>query len=74
MGKQIEHAASDRPVSKPDRQRFMASILSRPILQVISDYIDEILDKDQAYRFIIKQGLMDEFRRFCNTENRSRSR
>ena len=47
---------------------FFASVLSRSILRVIADFHDEILAKDQAYRFIIKEGLLDKFREYCQTE------
>jgi len=72
MGKQSALFKSGKPPGKQDRQQFMASILSRPVIRVIADYHEEIQAKNQAYRFILEKGLQDEFREYCATDNSSR--
>lgn len=72
MGKQTNHTAPEQPAIKKDRQCFLASILGRPLLRVVSDYQDEIRAKDQAYRFILEQGLLERFQEYCSAENSSR--
>ena len=65
MGKHRHNYSVTEPGTVKDRQRFLASILCRPLLRVLSDYQDEIRAKDQAYRFILERDLMDEFQEFC---------
>jgi len=65
MGKQT-NLSKPGLLSHPETlEQFMARMLTRPLISTMRDYYDEIQAKNQAYRFILEQGLLNRFRLFC---------
>ena len=54
-----------------NRQNVIQNLFSRPINQLVSDYLVEMNAKNQAYYFILDQGLNEAFRKYCEKQRRA---